>query len=495
LITNSPLPVSTPSFVTRPTAPNEFPDTSFVAPAPIDARLLDALTSAGIDVDITARERAEHSRDWWPRLIGATSRGEVERWPGAVVRPVSSAQVSDALRLASQFHVAVTAQGGRSGVVGGAVPEAGAIALDLTGLNHIVDVDEISSTVRVEAGVFGPDLEAALRPHDLTVGHFPQSFDLATVGGWIACRGAGQYSNRYGKIEDIVRALTVVLANGDIVELGGRAPRQAVGPDLVQLFVGSEGTLGVIAEATLALRRRPSYEARRAFGFATFAQGLNACRRIVQRGSNPAVLRLYDGVESKRNFDVDACVLIVLDEGERPFVDATLNVIFDECTTASSLGDTLVEHWLERRNDVGALAPLWEGGLVVDTIEVSGNWRVLDDLTERVGAALRARAGMLVVSVHQSHAYVDGACLYFTFAGQPDGDVDAFYRGAWDAAMDEVIALGAAISHHHGVGRNRARHVARALGSSYPLLEGIKAVLDPEGTLNPGVLGLGGEPW
>jgi alkyldihydroxyacetonephosphate synthase len=144
---------------------------------------------------------------------------------------------------------------------------------------------------------------------------------------------------------------------------------------------------------------------------------------------------------------------------------------------------------------VGALAPLWEGGLVVDTIEVSGNWRVLDDLTERVGAALRARAGMLVVSVHQSHAYVDGACLYFTFAGQPDGDVDAFYRGAWDAAMDEVIALGAAISHHHGVGRNRARHVARALGSSYPLLEGIKAVLDPEGTLNPGVLGLGGEPW
>lgn len=479
----------------RPVAPNEFRDTAFDAPAPIDARLIDALASAGIAVDVTARQRAEHSRDWWPRLIATTSRGEVERWPGAVARPISTAQVSAVLRAASRFHVAVTAQGGRSGVVGGAVPEAGAIALDLTRLSHVIDVDKISSTVQVEAGVFGPDLEAGLRPHGLTVGHFPQSFDLATVGGWIACRGAGQYSNRYGKIEDIVRALTVVLANGDVVKLGGGAPRQAVGPDLVQLFVGSEGTFGVITEATLVVRQRPSYEARRAYSFATFAGGLDACRRIVQRGANPAVLRLYDEVESKRNFDVDACVLIVLDEGERPFVDATLNVVFDECATARSLSDTLVDHWLERRNDVSALAPLWERGLVVDTIEVAGSWLILDDLNERVGAALRACAGMLVVSVHQSHAYVDGACLYFSFAGQPDGDIDAFYRGAWDAAMDEVITLGAAISHHHGVGRNRARHVARALGSSYPILEGIKAMLDPEGTLNPGVLGLGGEPW
>lgn len=481
--------------MTRPTAPNEFPTAAFdAAPAPLDEGLLHALTAAGVAVDVTARERAEHSRDWWPRLIGAASRGEVERWPGAVVRPVTTAQVSDTLRLAHRFHVTVTAQGGRSGVAGGAVPETGAIALDLTGLDHVIIVDEISSTVRVEAGVFGPNLEEALGPYGLTVGHFPQSFDLATVGGWIACRGAGQYSNRYGKIEDIVRALTVVLANGDVVELGGRAPRQAVGPDLTQLFVGSEGTLGVITEATLVLRQRAPYEARCAFGFSTFTEGLDACRRIVQRGAHPAVLRLYDEVESKRNFSVEKCVLIVLDEGERPFVDATLEVVASECAAASALEDALVEHWLEQRNDVSALAPLWERGLVVDTIEVAGNWRVLAPLTERVGTALRARSGMLVVSVHQSHAYVDGACLYFTFAGQPEADPDAFYRAAWDAAMDEVIALGAAISHHHGVGRNRARHVARALGSSFPLLQAVKSMLDPEGILNPGVLGLGGEP-
>jgi alkyldihydroxyacetonephosphate synthase len=419
----------------------------------------------------------------------------VERWPGLVVRPATTFEVSETLRLARQFHVPVTAQGGRSGVVGGAVPNEGSIALDLTRLNRVLGVDDVALTVDVEAGVFGPDLEAALRPHDLSVGHFPQSFDLATVGGWIACRGAGQYSNRYGKIEDIVRALTVVLANGDVVELGGRAPRQAVGPDLLQLFVGSEGTLGIITEATLVVRRLAPHEARCAYRFATFTDGLNACRRLLQRGASPAVLRLYDESESRRHFDVDGCALIVLDEGERVLVEATMSMTEEESANAHRLDDELVAHWLERRNDVSALAPLWERGLVVDTIEVAGPWSVLPSLFERVSAALRAQEGMLVVSVHQSHAYLDGACLYFTFAGQPVADVDAFYRAAWDVAMDEVIALGAAISHHHGVGRNRARHVARSLGSSYALLQDVKSLLDPEGLLNPGVLGLGGEPW
>jgi alkyldihydroxyacetonephosphate synthase len=480
--------------VTRPTPPNQFPPRQIVAP-PAQTALANALSNLGIACDVSNSERAEHSRDWWPRLIATTSRGEVERWPGVVVRPITTLEVSETLRLASQFHVPVTAQGGRSGVVGGAVPEEGAIALDLTGLNKIITVDVVSNTVRVEAGVFGPDLDTALRPLDLTVGHLPQSFDLATVGGWIACRGAGQYSNRYGKIEDMVRALTVVLASGEIVEIGGSAPRRAVGPDLLQLFVGSEGTLGIITEATLVARQRAPFEARRAYRFATFTDGLDACRRLLQRGASPAVLRLYDASESMRHFEVDGCALIILDEGDRALVEATLSIAVDECATAQNLDELLVGRWLERRNDVSALAPLWERGLVVDTIEVAGSWSMLAALYERVSAALRGQEGMLVVSVHQSHAYVDGACLYFTFAGQPEGDIDAFYRAAWDAAMDEVIALGAAISHHHGVGRNRARHIARSLGSSYSLLEEVKSLLDPYGLLNPGVLGLGGEPW
>ncbi|HEY1762185.1 MAG TPA: FAD-binding oxidoreductase [Acidimicrobiales bacterium] len=480
--------------MSRPTPPNHFPPREVAAPL-AQIALAEALSNAGIACDVSSSERAEHSRDWWPRLIATTSRGEVERWPGIVVQPITTFEVSETLRLAGQFHVSVTAQGGRSGVVGGAVPDEGAIALDLTGLDRIIGVDEVSNTVRVEAGVFGPDLDAALRPLDLTVGHLPQSFDLATVGGWIACRGAGQYSNRYGKIEDMVRGLTVVLASGEIVEIGGSAPRQAVGPDLLQLFVGSEGTLGVITEATLVARRRAAFEARRAYCFETFTDGLDACRRLLQRGASPAVLRLYDASESRRHFDVEGCALIVLDEGDRALVEATVSITTVECATAERLDDDLVARWLERRNDVSALAPLWERGLVVDTIEVAGAWSILTALYERVSAALLEQEGMFVVSVHQSHAYLDGACLYFTFAGQPEGDADVFYRAVWDVAMDEVLQLGAAISHHHGVGRNRARHAARALGSSYSLLEAVKSLLDPDSLLNPGVLGLGGEPW
>ena len=467
--------------MTRPTAPNQFPSDEFEAPATASEAVLDALRTARVAFDVSPTERAEHARDWWPRLIAPSSRGEIERWPGVVVRPTTTDEVSTTLRLASEFRVAVTPQGGRSGVVGGAVPEHGAIALDLTGLNQVVSVDERSRTVRAQAGVFGPDLEAALAPFNLTVGHFPQSFELATVGGWIACRGAGQYSNRYGKIEDIVFGLTVVLANGDVIDLGGRAPRQAVGPDLVQLFLGSEGTLGVITEAALVVRDRATSEARRAYCFTSFTQGLNACRAIVQRDAHPAVLRLYDETESKRNFGIEGCALIVLDEGERIFVDATLSVVDDECRAATRLDSGFVEQWLQRRNDVSALAPLWERGLVVDTIEVAGTWSALEILTDRVSAALREREGMLVVSVHQSHAYLDGACLYFTFAGQPTENSDEFYRGAWDAAMDQVITLGAAISHHHGIGRNRARHVARSLGFRVPRPRGDQICARPRG--------------
>jgi len=475
--------------------PNHYPPGRLVAPDAAPSALLDELAKVGVSFDVSTMERAEHARDWWPRLIPDVARGHVENWPGVVVRANSTSDVSATLRVAQELRIPITAQGGRSGVVGGAVPAPGAIALDLTGLDEVVDLDTVSSTVRVQAGVFGPDLERFLRDLGFTVGHFPQSFDLATVGGWIACRGAGQFSNRYGKIEDIVRALTVVLAGGEVVTLGGHGPRQAVGPDLLQLFIGSEGTLGIITEATLLVHRVAPSEQRAAFIFATFLDGMEACRRVVQRDARPAVLRLYDEVESKRNFDVDGCALIVLDEGDALFVDATMRIVREECVGATTLDHSYVERWLERRNDVSALAPLWERGYVVDTIEVSGPWSILESLRERVSDALGALSGMLNVSVHQSHAYLDGACLYFTFAGQPETDPTAFYRRAWDDAMSTVLREGGAISHHHGVGRARARFVADALGGAFTILEGAKAQLDPHHVLNPGVLGLGGPAW
>ena len=482
--------------MTRPTMPNEYPAGSFDDVASmVPSGLLEDLTSAGVAFDTSTVARADHGRDWWPLSIPDVARGRVPRWPGVVVRPTSSDEVGRVLQCASKYGTAVTAQGGRSSVVGGAVAPEGAVALDLTGLNRILDIDTVSGLVRVEAGVFGPELERAVADEGWTVGHFPQSFGLATVGGWIACRGAGQYSNRYGKIEDIVRGLSVVLASGDTIELGGRAPRQAVGPDLVQLFVGSEGTLGVITRATLVMHRAPVSERRAAFGFANFDDGLNACRNIMQRDARPAVLRLYDEIESKRSFDVASCALIVLDEGDHELVDATMRIVQEECASATRLDPALVATWLEHRNDVGALAPLWERGYVVDTIEVAGAWASLSPMRDSVIGALNRLAGITVASVHQSHAYLDGACLYFTFAGHPDDDVTGFYRRAWDCVTREVLGAGGALSHHHGVGRNRARFVADALGSSFGILQDLKRLLDPDNIMNPGVLGLGGEPW
>ena len=382
--------------------------------------------------------RAEAGRDWWPLAIGWAAEGGVPQRPGAVVRPTTTEEVSAVLAACNEARVPVTAAAGRSGVCGGSIPVYGGIALDLTGLEGVARVDETSLTADVRAGTFGPDLEEALGQvgDGYTLGHWPQSMDLSTVGGWLACRGAGQYSTRYGKIEDMVIGLEVVLADGRIVRTEGKGPRAATGPNLTQLFVGSEGTLGVITEARLRIHPLPPAQERRAFGFATFEAGLDACRRIMRRGATPAVLRLYDQTESERNFEHgDTNVLIVLDEADPDVLAGTMAVVDDECADeagAQPLDAALVERWLGHRNDVSALAPLWRAGIVVDTAEVSGEWAALPGLYEEVVGKLKTVEGTLAASAHQSHSYVDGACLYFTFGGRgPENDAawrESYYR-------------------------------------------------------------------
>jgi alkyldihydroxyacetonephosphate synthase len=471
--------------------------------------LLDRMAQSGAEVLTDDAARAEAGRDWWPLAIGWAAQGDVPQRPAVVVRPRTTAQVAAVLAACNESVVPVTPIAGRSGVCGGSIPVFGGVALDLTSLNAPVEVDEVSLTADVSAGTFGPDLEEALGRvgSGYTLGHWPQSMDLSTVGGWLACRGAGQYSTRYGKIEDMVLGLEVVLADGRVVRTEGHGPRAATGPNLTQLFVGSEGTLGVITGARFRIHPLPPARERRAFGFTTFEAGLEACRKILRRGATPAVLRLYDRVESARNFEQpDTNVLIVLDETDPALLAATLRVVDDECTSgagAHPLDVSLVERWLGHRNDVSALAPLWRSGIVVDTAEISGSWAVLPRLFEEVVASLSAIEGTLAASAHQSHAYTDGACLYFTFGGRgPEGDDawrERYYRQAWDTVTDATLAHGAAISHHHGIGLNRSRFLPRALGSGFDVLVGLKTTFDPVGILNPGKLGLpspfGPSPW
>ncbi|HEV3213406.1 MAG TPA: FAD-binding oxidoreductase [Acidimicrobiales bacterium] len=461
--------------------------TRCVAPDRDVTPLTMALERAGVAWRTDAATLDDHARDWWPVSIGWAAHGELYARPSLVAMPTTVEEVASVVATCARAGVPVTTQGGRSGVCGGAVPEPGGLGLDLTALRGLVGLDETSLRVRVRAGTFGPELEAWLRDRGCTLGHFPQSFELSTVGGWVACRGAGQYSTRYGKVEDLVRGLTVVLADGSVVTTGGRGPREASGPDLTQLFVGSEGTLGVICEVELVVRPVPDGAARRAWSFATFAEGMAACRRVLQRGATPAVLRLYDAQESARHFDVDRCVLIVLDEADPLLVTATMAVLDDECGAARREDDALVAGWLERRNDVRALGALWERGVVVDTLETAGPWGALERVHHDVSQAILAVEGTSVATVHQSHAYLDGACLYFTFAGRPT-DADAYYRAVWRDATRAALAAGASLSHHHGVGRNRSPFVREALGNGAQVLAAIRAALDPDRLFNPSVL-------
>ena len=387
--TRSHLPASLPDLgPAAPTPPIALSGDGDTVSARLDQRavevpdaVLTQLRSACASVTTDAATNAESSRDWWPLAMTWALDNQVAGLAGAVARPSHADQIPAILRICNDARIPVTAAAGRSGVCGSSVPLYGGVVLDLCDLDGIVSVDDTSLTADVRAGMFGDHFEHQLRTtYGLTCGHWPQSVTLSTVGGWLACRGAGQLSTRYGKIEDMVIGLDVVLADGTTLHTGGNA-RQSSGPDLNQLFVGSEGTLGIITGARLRLHPAPVHERRAAYGFETFEHGLEVCRRILRRGATPAVLRLYDAVEANRSYQTgELAVLLVLDEGEPALVDTTVELIEEECEEGLALDVDLVERWMQHRNDVSQLEQLIGGGLVVDTMEVTGPWAALPDI-------------------------------------------------------------------------------------------------------------------
>ncbi len=486
-----------------PTPPIAFGD----AAAPVSDHLVaqrctvseatvDQLRGACSRISVDTGELAEASRDWWPLAMHWALHNEVGGRAGVICAPATLAELVAVLQICNASTVPVTAAGGRSGVCGASIPVHGGVVLDMTGLSGIRDVDTSSMIVDVAAGTFGDVFEDSLRSeHNITCGHWPQSIALSTVGGWVACRGAGQLSTRYGKIEDMVVGLDVVLADGTQIHTGG-VPRSAAGPDLNQLFIGSEGTLGIVTGVRLRAHPLPTYDRRAAFGFASFDAALDAMRSVMQRGATPAVLRLYDSIEADRSYKTgDRHLLLVLDEGDPIIVDATMTLIADACRDAEVLDSELVAQWMGHRNDVSQLQSLVSRDVVVDTMEISATWAALPRIYERTRAALLAVPDVMVASAHQSHSYTDGGCLYFTFAARPPVDQkDECYKAMWDAGTRAVLAEGGALSHHHGIGLNRARFMREALGTGFDVLAATKRALDPNGILNPGKLGLD-SPW
>lgn len=465
-------------------------------PVKVSADLLRQLYSLADEVITLQSEVIRWTRDWWAASMISETAGSAATPEAVIVRVSTVEQIQTVIRLANHHRVPVTVSAGRSNVTGAALPVRGGIVLDICELNKFIGIDEESQIVEVEAGMFGDVFETLIQQkYRMTLGHWPSSFGISTVGGWVACRGAGQLSTRYGKIEDMVYGMDVVLANGELITLGGY-PRSATGPDLQQLFIGSEGTFGVIVRIRLKLHRLPDYSEASAWGFSSFAAGLDACREILQQGATPAALRLYDALESGVQFGLPHTnVLLIADEGHPQLVKAVMAISEQVCQGKAEQLDSapIFERWLDTRYLTGKSAEGFKKspGLVADTLEMVGRWRDLSQIYDEVVAAIDTVPGTLAGSAHQSHAYVDGACLYFSLRGDVAvADRADWYRAAWDAANAVIIKHNATLSHHHGVGLLRSPYMKASLGNTFDILADLKQILDPHNILNPGKLGL-----
>jgi alkyldihydroxyacetonephosphate synthase len=274
-------------------------------------------------------------------------------------------------------------------------------------------------------------------------------------------------------------------------------PRAATGPDLRQLFLGSEGTLGVVTEVTFSVRARPAASLGRAFHFDGFRAGLEPIRRALRAGLAPAVARLYDPRESRRSFrdfvPRGRALLLLLHEGAAPTAEAQAEAVSVLCREGGGVAadEGAVSHWLAHRNQVPSFRSFLEQGVIVDTIEVAATWSRVAALYDAVTGALAGVPGVLAATAHSSHSYRSGTCLYFSFAAKPDdpGRLREAYAACWRAAMEATLAAGGSISHHHGIGRVRRPWLAAELGDTgLAVLRAVKHALDPDGLLNPGAL-------
>ena len=462
--------------------------------SPLDI-LVSRLPSGTVHTD--AATRRERAIDSWALALLRRVRGDELPEPDAVIFPASTQEVATVLAWASRTGTAVIPRGGGSGVCGGAQADQGTVVLDLSRMDRIGDVDLVSRTVDVQAGVRGDQLERTLADHGLTVGHYPQSIALSTVGGWIAASSAGQASAGFGAVQDVLLGLTAVLPQGEVLRCRP-VPRSAAGPDLRRLLTGSEGTLAVITEATLACRPRPASWQWLAFGFPDFETLAGALRDAARAETGAAVIRGYDETDAQFNFAAlghpGGCVGLLGFPAHLPGLQARKQAAAAAMQdTGTDLGAGYGEHWWQHRNDAVTTYAQIMGperafgpGVIVDTMEVAGLWSTVPRLHDGITNALAAHTQ--AVGCHLSHLYPSGSSLYFTFLihGADDRDAEDRYRTAWDHAARSCEQTGGTLTHHHGVGRLKAPYLAAELGDTGTgVLARIRAALDPAGIMNP----------
>ncbi|MDZ7635648.1 MAG: FAD-binding oxidoreductase [Bacteroidales bacterium] len=437
--------------------------------------------------------------------------GHVPDPPDAVVSPRSHDEVVKLIGVCSEEKIPIVPAGGQSSVTGALRAPHGGIALDLTKhINRILQINGTNKTVTVQAGIFGPALEEELNRHGYTCGHFPQSFEYSTVGGWVSARGAGQASTGYGKIEDMVVALKAVTPAG-VIETKD-FPRTAQGWDIFRLFAGAEGTLGVITEVTLHIfNHAPQNTASAAFIFRSFEQAVESMRRVMQSEyGRPHLFRISDPEETDIAFRTSGfdgsfsdsflkrlgfkggsrCLMFVAVEGEKEYARFVLGKIKKTARSGKGMyiGAGPVRKWLAQRYSSAYMRePLMDLGIMTDTLETAVTWENL----LRVWSAAHEyvlRRPKAFLMIHISHVYENGANLYFTFLspmekGNERQDFTQFHSGL----VETILATGGSISHHHGVGRVLAPWMEGHLGkTSLDLMAAVKRHLDPNNIMNPG---------
>lgn len=463
-------------------------------------RLADRLGDVPVLTDVEARRERSLDTYWKAAALARAGRGQIA---DAVVRPRDARQTAAVLAAAAEEGVPVVPRGGGSGSQGGAIPEPGGILLDLSGLDEIVELDESTLTVRAQAGVLGVRLEEWLNERGYMFPHYPASLHLAHVGGYLAAKGSGVLSSKYGKIEDLVASIEVAMPSGALVRTLP-IPRHAVGPDLNQLFIGSEGTLGVITEATLLLRPLPEQRSFRLVSFDDLGSGIEAIRRVLQAGWRPAAVRLHEPEATRVNLarvldvDLSGVKLVLVFDGPRPLVETEEREVLRSLVADGGRdeGPEVAELWWENRFRIyyppfrPELPSIW------GTIDLAAGFKRILPAWEAVRELMLADYGKygLVFTGHFSHWYPWGTMVYGRFIlEEPPDDLDAavaIYDEIWRRTSEVILREGAVINDHHGIGLKLAGDMEAQYGSAWPLLGAIKRALDPARVMNPDKLGL-----
>ena len=438
--------------------------------------------------------------------------GLYDNAPDVVAYPRNEAEVTAAVDWAAGAQAALIPFGAGSSVVGGIEAAIdgtqcrAAISLDLRHLNRVLEVDRTSRAARIEAGVFGPALEAQLKPHALTLRHFPQSFEFSTLGGWIATRSGGHFATLYTHIDDLVESLRVVTPRG-LVETR-RLPGSGAGPSPDRLFIGSEGILGVITEAWMRLQDRPRFRAGGAVQFADFFSAARAVRAIAQAGLYPANCRILDPQEAKNTGAGDGSVAILVlafESGDHP-VDAWVARALECCADHGGTPEQPDKADAHREGAAGmwrnafirmpyARERLVGRAIIADTFETAITWERFEAFHDAVKiateSAIREATGRPgQVTCRFTHVYPDGPAPYFSFhALGRHGDLLSQWRAIKSAASEALIAAGGTITHHHAVGRDHRPWYDKQRPELFAqALRAAKRAVDPQGLLNPGVL-------